>query len=315
MNPTNILFIEDEPDYQMLVSRILKEAGLVTQVADNGEEGMHLLMRNTPQLLLLDINLPDTNGYALCNRIRQEETWANLPIIMLTVRRQPKEWLEGLSSGADDYLAKPFNPSELIERIQARLAGKPERRLPDGKAEHLLIEAAVRGNRSAFEVLITQYKEPLRKSLSRHVKNALELDDLVSMTFVYGFERLKHFQGHANFFTWLHSIALNQLHKRWRSPSPVSLTDLSGSDDDSLVASGEESHADRISKETDNQRLHQALARVPSHYRAPLEMHYLQDLSYDDIARELAIPPGTVMSRLARGREYLRRVWDNIEQS
>src|SRR5258708_7688846 len=133
MNPAAIFYIEDEPDYQLLVTRTLEPAGFKVTCADTGEQGLEQLARQNPSLLILDINLPDTNGYELCRHIRQQEIWADLRILMLTVRRRPNEWLEGFSAGGDDYLAKPFNPAELIERVRCYVNGRPARRLDPDK--------------------------------------------------------------------------------------------------------------------------------------------------------------------------------------
>src|SRR5882762_7031126 len=112
-----ILYIEDEVDYQILVRRILNRAGLEVTIAETGAEGLAALRRQRPSLLILDINLPDTDGYAICSELRQDPAWMDLPILMLTVRRRPDEWLRGFSSGANDYLSKPINPPELVARV------------------------------------------------------------------------------------------------------------------------------------------------------------------------------------------------------
>src|SRR5579862_9207293 len=104
MNDAPILYIEDEEDYQILVKRILGHAGLEVLTADTGQEGLQKLAQGPrPSLLILDINLPDTDGYTLCDRLRQDDAWKDLPILMLTVRRRPEEWLKGFASGANDY--------------------------------------------------------------------------------------------------------------------------------------------------------------------------------------------------------------------
>jgi len=162
---TPILYIEDEEDYQILVKRILHRAGLEVQIAENGSQGMEMLQRRCPSLLLLDINLPDTDGYALCRELRRDRSWVNLPILMLTVQRRPEEWLRGFSAGANDYVAKPLNPPELVERVRNGLAGKARAFTGHGTAEYGLIQAAVAGNRAAFEVLIQKYRERLTESL------------------------------------------------------------------------------------------------------------------------------------------------------
>ena len=98
MRPAPILYIEDEEDYQILVKKILGRAGLEVVTADTGAEGLEMLRRERPSLLILDINLPDTDGYTICSQLRRDPAWVDLPILMLTVRRRPEEWLRGFST-------------------------------------------------------------------------------------------------------------------------------------------------------------------------------------------------------------------------
>src|SRR5437762_1350558 len=114
MHDPSVLYVEDEEDYQMLVQRILGKEGYRLQMAGSGEEGLAALVRQKPDLLILDVNLPDTDGYTLCSQLRKQPGAANLPVLMLTVRRRPEEWLKGFSCGADDYVSKPLNPPELL---------------------------------------------------------------------------------------------------------------------------------------------------------------------------------------------------------
>ena len=141
-----ILYVEDEEDYQLLVVRILARSGLRVLVAGSGQEGRELLRRQEPRLVLLDINLPDTDGYALCQAIRLDPVRAELPVLMLSVRRRPEEWLRGFSSGATDYISKPINPSQLLERVGHALREKPPARREGTAPEYRLIQAAVSGN-------------------------------------------------------------------------------------------------------------------------------------------------------------------------
>ena len=218
MDTKPILYIEDEPDYQVLVSGILAEAGLKTEVADTGDEGLEWLSRKKPCLLLLDVNLPDTNGYDLCSRIRQEEAWADIPVMMLTVRGRHNEWLEGLSKGADDYLSKPFNPPELVERVQSILNGKPDRRLNPNDPEHLLIEAALAAIAGPLK-FSSPVQMPLLHSIRRIADNPALAEDIVASAFTDAFEQLDRFRGDSSFFTWLYGIADNQIHAQWRRHS------------------------------------------------------------------------------------------------
>src|SRR5258706_628334 len=172
-----ILYVEDEEDYQILVKRILGRVGIEVVIAQTGAEGMEMLRRERPSLLLLDINLPDTDGYTFCRDLRQDLSWSDLPIMMVTVRRRPEEWLRGFSSGANDYIAKPLNPPELVERVVNGLEGKAHAFTSHGTAEYHLIQAAVAGNRAAFDVLIQKYRERLTESL-RYTFRGVPVDDV-----------------------------------------------------------------------------------------------------------------------------------------
>ena len=309
MEKPSILYIEDEPDYQVLVAGILGEAGLETDVADTGEEGLDCLHRKTPDLLLLDINLPDTSGYALCSRIRQEEAWSEMPIIMLTVRRRPNEWLEGFSNGADDYLSKPFNPPELVERVQTILNGKPARNLNPHDPEHLLIEAALAGNRSAFEVLISQYRPPLMNYVRQTVRNVAAAEDIVAASFTRAFQRLDRYRGEATFFTWLNSIADNQIRDHWDRDNRLAPFDEDLPSPSHTVldpAEGAEGSLDRPAI----RRLRRAVRELPEEFRRPLRMHCLRGIPVESVARRLCIPLGTVLSRIFRGKALIRKAFD-----
>jgi len=312
MDMKPILYVEDEPDYQVLVSGILAEAGLITEVADTGDEGLEWLSRKKPSLLLLDVNLPDTNGYDLCGRIRQEEAWADIPVMMLTVRGRHSEWLEGLSKGADDYLSKPFNPPELVERVQSILNGKPGRRLNPNDPEHLLIEAALAGNRRAFEVLITQYKIPLRHSIGRLADNPALVDEIASDAFTLAFEKLNLFNGESSFFTWLYSIAENEMRVHWRRGNRAAHVELNEEHPPHLsVRSVPASVEEQELHQKAIRKLYKAVGELPADFRTPLRMHFLGGVAVDEVARQLNIPIGTALSRIFRGKTLLRKVFES----
>ncbi len=307
-----ILYIEDEEDYQILVTRILKRAGLEVLLAETGADGLKVLERERPSLLILDINLPDTDGYTICNQLRQDPAWMDLPILMLTVRRRPEEWLRGFSSGANDYISKPLNPPELIERVVNCLEGKAHQFTGNGTAEYNLIQAAVMGNRAAFEVLIQKYRNRLIESLRHTIRNDTHLDDAVSNAFATAFEKLSEFRGEASFYTWVYRIAINESITDYRKPgTTISLDELANGEESLLlaravpVASLEKSYADQDV----NRKALAALDQVVEPYRQILDMYFLQDLSYEVIAKKLRIPEGTVMSRLYKARKLLQDAW------
>ena len=117
-----ILIVEDESDFRDLMSHVLSEHGFKVEAAPNGEEGLRLYAKFVPDLLLLDVHLPDMTGFEICRRIRAEGPRPKTPILICTVRSEVAPVAEGLSSGATDYVIKPFQISDLLERIEAALA-------------------------------------------------------------------------------------------------------------------------------------------------------------------------------------------------
>ncbi|HSF80562.1 MAG TPA: response regulator transcription factor [Anaerolineales bacterium] len=118
---TNILVIDDEANIVRLVRDYLEEAGYHVLTASNAETGLHTLRRETPDLLVLDLGLPDRDGWDLTRQIRSDRQMANIPIIMLTARVEDSDRIIGLELGADDYITKPFNPREVVARVRAVL--------------------------------------------------------------------------------------------------------------------------------------------------------------------------------------------------
>jgi two-component system, OmpR family, alkaline phosphatase synthesis response regulator PhoP len=119
--PMRILIVEDDPDIAELVGRYLDKAGFITDRVASGREALTAVATQPPELLVLDLMLPHVDGLEVCRVLRANETTAALPIIMLTARAEESERIVGLELGADDYLAKPFSPNELVARVRALL--------------------------------------------------------------------------------------------------------------------------------------------------------------------------------------------------
>jgi two-component system, OmpR family, phosphate regulon response regulator PhoB len=117
----DILVVEDEPAIQELVAINLEHAGYRVQRAATVGEAEALIREVRPDLILLDWMLPDLAGTVLARRLRGDQRMKDIPIIMLTARAQETDKIEGLESGADDYVTKPFSPKELLARIKAVL--------------------------------------------------------------------------------------------------------------------------------------------------------------------------------------------------
>lgn len=116
-----VLIVEDEPGIVEMLAYNLKAAGFETGVAEDGDEAELALAERMPDALLLDWMLPGVSGIELCRRIRRRPATRGLPIIMLTARGEETDRIRGLDSGADDYVTKPFSPSEVIARLRAVL--------------------------------------------------------------------------------------------------------------------------------------------------------------------------------------------------
>jgi two-component system alkaline phosphatase synthesis response regulator PhoP len=123
MNP-NILFVEDEEALRMTVGDLLRKEGYDVDCATDGDDGLHKATSLPFDLIILDIMLPGSHGFTVCEEIRRAGLIT--PILMLTARGQTEDKVRGLKTGADDYVTKPFNTQELLARVEALL-----RRIPN----------------------------------------------------------------------------------------------------------------------------------------------------------------------------------------
>jgi phosphate regulon transcriptional regulator PhoB len=118
---TDVLIVEDEPDIRNLIVHHLTRDGFRCRVAASGPEALSRVRAGVPDLVVLDLMLPDMDGLEVCRRLRADPATASIPIIMLTARADEVDRIVGLEMGADDYVAKPFSPKELVARVRAVL--------------------------------------------------------------------------------------------------------------------------------------------------------------------------------------------------
>jgi DNA-binding response OmpR family regulator len=118
MNDALILVVEDEPSIAEVVVLYLKRAGFRVRYTGDGREAIEIIEQELPDLVVLDIMLPNVDGYEITRWVRDK---SNVPIIMLTARRGEADRIAGLEMGADDYVVKPFSPQELVSRVRAVL--------------------------------------------------------------------------------------------------------------------------------------------------------------------------------------------------
>lgn len=118
MSKETILVVDDEKEIRDLIAIYLKNEGYKVLQANNGEEGLAIIRKNQVHLIVLDIMMPKIDGIHMCMKVREI---ADMPIIMLSAKTQDIDKILGLTTGADDYVTKPFNPLELIARIKSQL--------------------------------------------------------------------------------------------------------------------------------------------------------------------------------------------------
>jgi len=178
---THILVVEDEPSIAEVVSLYLKQAGYRVSHARDGRAAMGMMERQMPDLLVLDIMLPEVDGFELARWVRER---GDTPIIMLTARRDEFDRIRGLEMGADDYVVKPFSPQELVSRVRAVL--RRARRDPEDEAAKPLVFAELSidpGTRlvtvSGREIALTAVEFDMLWLLARHPRQVFSRQQLL----------------------------------------------------------------------------------------------------------------------------------------
>ena len=130
MDRKKILVIEDEPDFSKAIQILLETNGYEVVTAFSGKEGLQMARNVSPDLIILDVMLPEIDGYKICRLLKFDERYKKIPIVMLTARAQEQDKILGKQTGADAYLVKSDKPELLLEQIRFFLKGSP----PSGEA-------------------------------------------------------------------------------------------------------------------------------------------------------------------------------------
>ncbi|MDG1579691.1 two-component system response regulator OmpR [Pseudomonas sp. GOM6] len=182
-----ILIVDDDPGLRRLLERFLSEQGYRVRAVENVEQMDRLLSRELFQLLVLDLMLPGEDGLSACRRLREANN--QMPIIMLTAKGDEASRIQGLEGGADDYLAKPFNPRELLARIKAVLRrqapvvpgapGSEDATVSFGDYE---LSLATRELKKGDELhMLTTGEFAVLKALVQHAREPLTRDKLMNL--------------------------------------------------------------------------------------------------------------------------------------
>jgi two-component system, OmpR family, response regulator len=182
-----ILVVEDSVKMASVVKRGLEEEGYAVDVARTGQDGLWMAVENPNDAIVLDVMLPDIDGFELCRRIRERGVWA--PVLMLTARDAVQDRVRGLDAGADDYLTKPFSFAELVARTRALLRrGAPPRpvRLAAGD---LTLDPATRAARRGDTAIELSGKEfALLEYFMRHPGEVLTRTRLIEHVWDFAYD-------------------------------------------------------------------------------------------------------------------------------
>jgi DNA-binding response OmpR family regulator len=189
MNTDYILLVDDDEEVLGTLTRALTRQGYVVQVAMSGPEGLQFIAEQMPQLLILDIMMPHMDGIEVCQRLRADPFYNRLPILFLSARDATEEVIEGLDAGADDYIAKPFEISELNARVRALL--RRAQRDPNSEMAllhigDLMLNSAnhqVEVNGQPIQLTLTEHR--LLRYLMEHPNQALSAGHLLQAVWAY----------------------------------------------------------------------------------------------------------------------------------
>jgi DNA-binding response OmpR family regulator len=182
MNAAHVLVIDDDEDIRRLVAELLGRAGFSVEQAQDGRAGLRALHKKPPDLVVLDVQMPELDGWETLERIRD---LSEVPVLMLTARSDELERVRGLKAGADDYVVKPFGRQELVARVHAllRRAGprdvEPQARYAD---DRLTIDFAHRTvTFDDVDVSLTPLEFKLLAAFARHPRQVLSRDQLLEL--------------------------------------------------------------------------------------------------------------------------------------
>ena len=192
MAQKTILVVDDDPRITQLLTSYLQRDGYRVVSAGDGEQALKLARQEKPDLILLDLMLPEVDGLEVCRTIRRE---SDVPVIMVTARTEEADKLVGLELGADDYIAKPFSPREVVARVRAvlrRVASTTRKDAPVEVGELVLdpIRFEARCHGALLDLTPTEFK--LLETLARHpgrVYTRLQLLELIQGEAYEGYER------------------------------------------------------------------------------------------------------------------------------
>lgn len=184
---TTVLIVDDDPKLLKMLQRTLAYENLTVFTASNGQEALDVIDQHSPDLLILDWMMPKMDGLSLLQQLRAEKN--RVPVLMLTARDAIENRVEGLESGADDYLVKPFAPAELVARVHAllrRVESKPESQVVS-YADVTLDPTTREARRGEMNLSLTVTEFNLLHLFLRHPRQVLERLQILNEVWGYDF--------------------------------------------------------------------------------------------------------------------------------
>ena len=187
-SPIRVLVVEDDPRLSELLLRALRAEGLVADAAATGALALDATQATAYDVVILDVGLPDTDGFAVCAELRRREVWA--PVLMLTARTAVGDRVAGLDAGADDYLAKPFAIEELLARLRALGRRGPVARAPVLTVGDLRLDPATHEAwRGDVPIELSLRELALLEAFMRHPGQVLSREALLDQAWPMGGEQ------------------------------------------------------------------------------------------------------------------------------
>lgn len=186
---TKVLLVDDDARLREMLKLYLSKEGFEVLLADSGKAVTRVLQRDIPDIILLDLMLPEEDGLSICRRLRASSN--HTPIIMFSARNEDVDRIVGLEVGADDYMGKPFNPRELLARIHAVLRRRPHHEAPGAPSTdqevirfgHFILDLAGRTlQRAGQNIPLTTSEFAMLKVLARHPRTPLTRERLAQLS-------------------------------------------------------------------------------------------------------------------------------------
>ena len=189
-----ILVVDDDRQIVRLVQSYLQQSGFTVLTAYDGEEALHVVRREKPDLVVLDLMLPGRDGLDVTRILRSDEALAAIPILMLTARVEDVDKLIGLELGADDYLTKPFNPPEVVARVKAILRRSSGALKPPAIVQTRGLRLDLERHAATIDdrpLDLTPTEFDLLRVLMQNPERAFTRSELIEKTLGYGYEGLE----------------------------------------------------------------------------------------------------------------------------